>query len=632
MACSGTGSIFRRTVQNCAKMYNRKTMTRSKRNSDLDSGCSYDRFNTINGKHPLKKACDEAFIEYGARHRKGGKVAAFNFPLAKEMGLVPKGHPEELTPELEAKILETFSLVIINEYDEINNIKFPKEEILPNKYMATRYLQLQHPNKQGKTSGDGRSIWNGMVSHKGKSWDVSSCGTGATALSPATAIQKKFFQSGDPTISYGCGYSELDEGLSTLFFSEIFHKNGIDTERVLGIIDYGNNISINIRAHQNLLRPSHLFNHLKQNNLEALENLVNYYIDRQVKNGVWENIPKTKNARYQYFLEREVEVFAKMAATLEDEYIFCWLDWDGDNVLMDGSMIDFGSIRQFGLFHCEYRYDDDDRFSTSIVEQKNKARNTVQTFAQLINYLITGEKESLKNFKDSKATQKFDSLFQDHKLKNLVYKLGFQAQTAELLFKSARSEIEALLDPFSYFERCKSKEGLKKVADGINWNAIYCMRDILRELPQLYLSRQTSIERSEFIEIIKSFYATDEDLQSNSYRDKKIDSFQESYWNLVNKASTLAKLPVEDILLNMTMRSSVINKIDRVTGDSISEIVHKVMTAKPKLKADKLFKVLSEFVDYQDLRPESKMSKSDREHSTMVRGMLKIVREYREGL
>ncbi|MFT6067691.1 MAG: hypothetical protein ACJAT2_001870 [Bacteriovoracaceae bacterium] len=607
-------------------------MTRSKRNSDLDAGCNYDRFDSINGKHPLKKACDDAFIEYGARHRKGGKVAAFNFPLAKEMGLIPKGHPEELTPELEAKILETFSLVIINEYDEINKIKFPKDEILPNKYMATRYLQLQHPNKQGKTSGDGRSIWNGMISHKGKSWDVSSCGTGATALSPATAIQKKFFQSGDPSISYGCGYSELDEGLSTLFFSEIFHKNGIDTERVLGIIDYGNNISINIRAHQNLLRPSHLFNHLKQNNLEALENLVNYYIDRQVKNGVWENIPKTKNARYQYFLEREVEVFAKMAATLEDEYIFCWLDWDGDNVLMDGSMIDFGSIRQFGLFHCEYRYDDDDRFSTSIVEQKNKARNTVQTFAQLVNYLITGEKESLKKFKDSKATLKFDSLFQDHKLKNLVYKLGFQAPTAELLFKNARAEIEALLDPFSYFERCKSKEGLKKVADGINWNAIYCMRDILRELPQLYLSRQTSIERSEFIEIIKSYYATEEDLQSNTYRDKKIDSFQESYWNLVNKASTLSKLPVEDVLLNMTMRSSVINKIDRVTGDSISEIVHKVMTAKPKLKADKLFKVLSEFVDYQDLRPESKMSKSDREHSTMVKGMLKIVREYREGL
>lgn len=610
----------------------RTVMTKLKRKNDLETDYSYDKFSTINGKHPLKQTCDEAFIEYGARYRKGGKVAAFNFALAKEMGLITKSHPNKMTPELSKKVLETFGIVIINEYDEINNIKFPEKDILPNKFMATRYLQLQHPNKQGKTSGDGRSIWNGMCTHKGKNWDVSSCGTGATALSPATAIQKKFFKSGDPTISYGCGYSELDEGLSTLFFSEVFHKNGIETERVLAIIDYGNNISINVRAHQNLLRPSHLFNHLRQSNLEALENLVDYYIDRQIKNGVWTDVPKTRNSRYQFFLEREIEVFAKMAAKLEDEYIFCWLDWDGDNILMDGSMIDFGSIRQFGLFHSEYRYDDDDRYSTSIVEQKNKARNTVQTFAQLVDYLITKDKKTLKSFKDSKATQKFDKAFIENKQKNLLYKLGFKPETLDLLYKSGNKEVDSLLEPFSYFERAKSKEGLQKVADGINWNAIFCMRDILRELPQLYLSRNTSIERSEFIEIIKSYYANKEDLVSTSYRDKKIDEFQEAYWKIVQKASKLTGEETQTILLNMTMRSSIINKIERVTGDSIGEIVDKVMNIKPKLKSTELFDVLSEFVDYQDLRPESKMTKSDKSQSNLVKGMLKIVREYREGL
>lgn len=608
-------------------------MTKLKRKSDLDTDFSYDRFSTINGKHPLKKACDEAFIEYGARLRKGGKVCAFNFELAKEMGLIPKSHPNKMNPDLEKKVLETFGIVIINEYDEMNKIKFPEKEVLPHKYMATRYLQLQHPNKQGKTSGDGRSIWNGVVNHKGMSWDVSSCGTGATALSPATAMNKKFYQSGDPSISYGCGYSELDEGMSTLFFSEIFHKNRIKTERVLCVIDYGKNISINVRAHKNLLRPSHLFNHLKQGNYEALESLVDYYIDRQERNGEWKDIPKTKQAKYKYFLSKEAEVFADMAARLEDEYIFCWLDWDGDNVLMDGSMIDFGSIRQFGLFHSEYRYDDDDRYSTSIVEQKDKARYTVQTFAQLVDFLLTKEKKPVKSFKDSKATQEFDKIFIESKQKNLLYKLGFKPETQELMFKSAKKEIDTLLEPFSYFERAKSKVGLHKVPDGINWNAIYCMRDILRELPQLYLSRNASIERGEFLEIVKSYYCTEEDLASNQYRDKKIDEFQEAYWALVHKASKLTNEPTENVLLNMTMRTSVINKIDRVTGDSISEIVHKVMHAKPKIKPTKLFEVLSEFVDYQDLRPESKMAKSDREsQSNIVKGMLKIVREYREGL
>ena len=608
-------------------------MTKLKRKNDLEVNYDYEKFSTINGEHPLKKACDEAFIEYGARVRKGGKVAAFNFALGKEMGLIPKGHPDKMTPELEKKILETFGIVIINEYDEINNIKFPEKEILPHKYMATRYLQLQHPNKQGKTSGDGRSIWNGVVKHKGKAWDISSCGTGATALSPATAIKKKFFQSGDPSISHGCGYSELDEGMSTLFFSEIFHKNGIDTERVLAVIDFGNNISINVRAHQNLLRPSHLFNHLKQGNYEALESLVNYYIDRQEKNGVWKEVPSSRTARLQFFLKKEVEVFAKMAAKLEDEYIFCWLDWDGDNVLMDGSMIDFGSIRQFGLFHSEYRYDDDDRFSTSIPEQKDKARYTVQTFAQLVDFLITKEKKNVKSFKDSKATQSFDKYFIKNKRKNLLYKLGFKPETQEALLKPAKKEIDALLDSFSYFERAKSKAGLHKVPDGINWNAIFCMRDILRELPQLYLSRNTNIQRSEFLEIIKSYYCTEEDLAPNSYRDKKIDDFQEFYWKLVRKAAKFNNEDEQTVLLNMTMRSSIINKMDRVTGDSISEIVHKVMHAKPKIKPTKLFELLSEFVDYQDLKPESKMANADKEsQSNLVKGMLKIVREYREGL
>ena len=50
--------------------------------------------------------------------------------------------------------------------------------------MATRYLQLQHEIRQGKTSGDGRSIWNGYLKTKTLTFDISSRGTGATILVP----------------------------------------------------------------------------------------------------------------------------------------------------------------------------------------------------------------------------------------------------------------------------------------------------------------------------------------------------------------------------------------------------------------------------------------------------------------
>ena len=133
--------------------------------------------------------------------------------MAREIGLISSNHKNILNPDLEKKILETFGIIIINEFDIENCLKFPTKEIKKNKYMATRYVQLQHENKQGKTSGDGRSIWNGQFKGKnGITYDISSCGTGATCLSPATAKYKKNFQSGDPSISYGCGYSEIDEG------------------------------------------------------------------------------------------------------------------------------------------------------------------------------------------------------------------------------------------------------------------------------------------------------------------------------------------------------------------------------------------------------------------------------------
>jgi uncharacterized protein YdiU (UPF0061 family) len=594
----------------------------------------YTKFHQIDGRHPLQKECPDSFISYRARKRHGGKVAFFNFDLAKEMGIIPKSHPNEMNPELEQKILDTFSIVIINEYDIINNIQFPEDDILPHPFMATRYLQLQHPNKQGKTSGDGRSIWNGQVKHGGKSWDISSCGTGATRLSPATHIQNKYFQTGDPTISYGCGYSEIDEGLATLFFSEILRRNRHQTERVLGIIEFKKGISINIRAHENLLRPSHMFNHLKQANYDGLSDIVNFYIDRQVGNKVWDNIPKTKNARYRYFVDKQIEVFANLSADFEDDYIFCWLDWDGDNILMDGGIIDYGSIRQFGLFHHEYRFDDVQRYSTSIKEQRDKAKLIAKTFVQIADYLMTGERKPLNSFSNHKGMKSFDKLFEKRKNENFLRKIGLTDQEISYLTASQEKFVVDFRKVFSYFERAKSVEGLHAVADGINWNAIFCMRDILREMPQIYLHREGSLEREEFIDIIKSTYATAEDLEITNYRAKKIDEFQDYYWKLVHKLAKKFNKDISDILLQITMRSSVINKYDRVTGDSITNIVDKVMKRRPRLKANELFQIMHEFSEYQNLDPDNKRSVKvkNSEHSKMMRGMLKIVREFREGI
>ena len=145
----------------------------------------YSEFARIDGTHPYRDAMPDGFIDYAARVRPGGNVFYFNFALAKEMGLIPQNHPEILDKELSKAILDTFSLEIINEYDVIYKRRFPASTLKPNRYMATRYLQCQHPDKRGGTSGDGRSIWNGCFKGKRGIWDISSCGTGATTRSRA---------------------------------------------------------------------------------------------------------------------------------------------------------------------------------------------------------------------------------------------------------------------------------------------------------------------------------------------------------------------------------------------------------------------------------------------------------------
>jgi hypothetical protein len=99
--------------------------------------------------------------------------------------------------------------------------------------MATRYLQTQHRNRQGKTSGDGRSIWNGYLKTESLTFDISSRGTGATILSPGAQQRHGNVATGDQSHGYSCGLADLDEMLGSAVMSEIFYRQGIPTAAVI---------------------------------------------------------------------------------------------------------------------------------------------------------------------------------------------------------------------------------------------------------------------------------------------------------------------------------------------------------------------------------------------------------------
>ena len=622
---------------------------KNSRNRPDTAARTYPGFGQINGKHPLREAVPNGFVDYPVRTRQGGEVFYFNFELAKEMGLIPGNHPHKLNKSLCNTILQTFSLEVINEYDVIHNIKTPKKDIYPNKYMATRYLQGQHPNKNGNSSGDGRSIWNGtFVNKKTKknnaqhvTWDISSCGTGATCLSPATAIENRFFKTGDKNVSYGGGRCDFLDGVCGAVMSDIFHRNNVITERTLGIIAFNDNTSINIRVSRNLFRPAHIFHHLKQNNHQGLKAAVDYYIDRQVSNGDWPDLRGSKK-KYQHFLQRVATSFGRAAARFESEYIFCWMDWDGDNILTNGGLIDFGSVRQFGLFHNEYRYDDVDRFSTSISEQKNKAKYIVQTFAQITDYLVSGTKKPIKYFRNDPAIKIFTQVFERSKNELLMYKTGFNNDSIQSLLNDQHSAslIKSFGNLCAYFEKAKSNKGLYKVQDGITRDAIFCLRDILRELPVfLVKDEDTCISPDQFIKIIKSQYASKQDLKLTPWRKERIRKFQSTYKDLLKRAAKLAGKSVNVLLHEIAERSALINRYQRVTGDAVIYVSSNLIRNRHKLTSEELHNVFTAFVGEQILIPENvvnfdrPMLKVTNANSKKVyENMLKIVKECREGI
>jgi hypothetical protein len=554
----------------------------------------YAAFARIDGRHPYREAVPGGHVDYRARRRRDGEVAYFNYGLAREMGLIPADHPDSMTKGLRAAILDTFCLVIVNEYDVAHGVRVPMRDLLPHPYMATRYLQLQHPGRRGATSGDGRSVWNGSLRHAGLSWDISSCGTGVTCLCPATAETHRFFKTGSRNASYGCGTASVEEGMAAAVMSEVLNRSGIPTERVLAVIALPGGFAVNVRAARNLLRPSHLFAPVKQNDVTRLRSAVDYAIARERKNGA---LPPSRTSAdgYRAFAEAVARAFGRAAAIFEREYVFCWLDWDGDNVLLDGSIVDYGSVRQFGLYHREYRFDDGPRWSTTIPEQKAKARAIVRCFAQIAHALIEGRRAPLAAFAHDPLLAVFDATFVETRDRLLLRHAGFDRRTESLLLARARPLVKRFDRAHRWFETARSARGPVKVPDGITWNAVYSTRDLMRELPALYARDPRPVAPDTILKLAASSYATRADRRVTPVKRRRAHEFQSAYLALVRRAARLTGRQTRSVLADAATRSATINAYARITGDAVAHAAQRLAKTRKALGPDGVFAVVDRF-------------------------------------
>src|SRR5687767_2540179 len=564
----------------------------------------YEKFKELDGTHPWRNVSPDGYVDYRARYRPQGRVLFFNFPLAKEMGLIADDHPSSINKDLEQVILDTFSLRIINEYDLEHGTKFPPDSVRPKPFMATRYLQTQHRNKQGKTSGDGRSIWNGCLRNDNLTFDLSSRGTGATILSPGAVEANTVVATGDTTYGYSSGLAELDEMLGSAVMSEIFYRQGIPTERCLAVIGFPDGTAIGVRSAPNLIRPAHMFRYLKQNRHAELKASVDYFIDREIENGTW-TFTDDPAQRYATALDYFARNYAKLAALLEEEYIFNWLSWDGDNMLASGAILDYGSIRQFAAKHDKYRFKDVDRYSASLAEQRGWARTLVQVFAQTMDFIETGEKKNLITFKNAECLRVFDEAFASERDQRMLWRMGFTPEQISHLMANAQIEIRDFDRSLSYFEDRKVSKGIEKLPDGFTHNPVFLIRNLLRLLPAYYVAQ--TISRSDdtsaympddiFCRIMAASYVGNSDLKLIT--SARVEGFQESYLRLVAALGG----PFDPVLKMLQERSAVINHRHRITGDAVTWIIEEVIAMKGKIKFDGLQEAIDAFIDSQVLIP-----------------------------
>jgi uncharacterized protein YdiU (UPF0061 family) len=591
----------------------------------------YSKFDLLDGSHPWQDAVPEGYVLYPVKNLRHSKLLYFNYQLAKEMGLIPANHPNRLTPDLKEKILKTFAIQIVNEFDQ-HNLKtpIPKEK---KTHMATRYLQIQHSDKTGRTSGDGRSIWNGALRHKGVTWDVSSRGTGVTRLAPGSVQAGMFLKTGSNRFGYGCGTADIDELLGSVIMSEIFHHQGLSTERVLAIVETGKGLGIGVRAAPNLMRPAHLLPFLKQKRLAPLRRAFDYIIDRQFQNGDWDVEPADRR-RYSKAARNVAADFAKSAARWDVDHIFVWLAWDGDNVLLDGGIIDYGSVRQFGLRHDQYRYDDVERYSSTLNEQRKSARKIVQAFAQMAAYLETRRYRPFEEFKNHAIVKLFDREFEKAKLAHFLYRVGLTPSQTRQILSENPTLVQDLYKSSSYFERMKTPRKTEKLPDGINRPAIFNMRSLFNRLPNLLLKKGLRpVPANRVFKLMCAATASTRDSKWKKSYDSKIMAMQNAYLKVVENLKGSAEHNLEII----NRRSETINRADRITGNSVDVSVKEILGWRRKgISPEQIQAVLEAFIQDQILLPNEDQNQEPEKvrrlpvANRLLNALTSIVHDYME--
>jgi len=282
--------------------------------------------------------------------------------------------------------------------------------------------------------------------------------------------------------------------------------------------------------------------------------------------------------------------------------------------------------------------------STSIPEQKRKARQIVQRFVQIRDLLLDGELRALSTLANDPVLELFDREFETERRRLFLRQIGFDDASAELIRKQSPEALEELLRLHVRLERKRSSQGRHPVPDGLSSNAVYCMRDILRELPERLLTNSadatTRLAPEDFYQIAISHYASRKDKKITAYRRRLAFAYQRTYVDLVAWLAERRKRSPRSILKSIAPRAKSRNPYARMTGDGLAHATRRLTTNRGRLEPEEIYRLIQAFADSQQREPDpdgeiSHLARMNGERSLVRRihqSMQELARDYRESL
>jgi hypothetical protein len=229
-----------------------------------------------------------------------------------------------------------------------------------------------------------------------------------------------------------------------------------------------------------------------------------------------------------------------------------------------------------GLRHDQYRYDDVDRYSTNLNEQVPKARQLVQVYCQLVDFIKTGNKKPMQEFAQHPVLNRFDDHFRYYRLDLFLQQVGLSRKDREILLSSEGATVEKLYDSYFALETAKTNKKTIKVADGTNRPAIFNMRKGLTVLSQRFADSKDKaalpITVEELFAEVLAGTAKGPDKVLGARTQSRFQEFLQCYAELLGKYNHGGQLQA------IARRCAETNRHDRMTGDGLLHVVDKLVS------------------------------------------------------